>query len=468
MKNLKRTVSLALALGLTVLSLGACKSESTVSEYSVWEDEVIVSKNDEPSSEESVVSADKNTSRVTESRLETAVKVDADDINGKDLTVYFPGSSAPDFIAKTIEKYEQKYKCKVTFRPGSWNNRATELATFVNAGKSPDVIVGTVAEDYPLFASSGLLEAIDIKAFDINNSKIDTATTKEVFTWNDKTFAIGAFAETEVMVYNKTLIEDMGYETPLELYRKGQWTWDAFRKLAKNMSYDTDSDGTNDVYGFTSWCMHGLHTSNNSWILKRTGNTVSLNFNDPAVKEGYQMIYEMYHTDKSIHPNGYSSLDHMKNGSAVMFMERPQRMFEIAKVNTKNEFDFAPLPIGPSAGGKNYRYPFATGEAIGKGAKNYNGALVFIDMLLDTLQTQAVVGPCENSAYKYSADQKKLMEEIRTFDAAPTTALGFGKFDEKYRSIWSKVEDGNIPYQTAFDSVKSAMEQEISFAMSAF
>ena len=468
MKNFKRKVSLALALILTVLSLGACKSKSTVSEYSVWEDEVVVSKSDKASSEEDSASVDKTTSRVTDSKLETAVKVATDDIKGKELTVYFPGTNAPDFVAKTIEKYEKEYNCKVTFRSGSWNTRATEIANYVNAGKSPDVIVGTVAEDYPLYASSGLLETIDMKSFDINNSKIDSATTKEVFTWNGKTFAIGAFAETEVMVYNKTLIEDMGYETPLELYRKGQWTWDAFRKLAKNMSYDTDSDGTNDVYGFTSWCMHGLHTSNNSWILKRSGNTVSLNFNDSAVKEGYQMIYEMYHTDKSVHPNGYSSLDYMKNGSAVMFMERPQRMFEIANVNTKNEFDFAPLPIGPSAGGKNYRYPFATGEAIGKGAKNYKGALVFIDMLLDTLQTQAAVGPCENSAYKYSADQKKLMEEIRTFAAAPTTALGFGKFDEKYRSIWASVGDGNIPYQTAFDSVKSAMEQEISFATAAF
>lgn len=254
MKNLKRTISLLLTLTLTVLCLGGCNSNTTVSEYSVWVDDVVTSKGDKVSSSDSSAQGNQTTvDRVTStgSKTETAVNVDKNSLNGKALTVFYPGSSAPQFIKDAISKYEKTYNCKVTYLPSSWNSRANDLANYVNAGKSPDAVIGMVAEDFPLYATSGLLETIDLKAFDINNDKIDTATTKDVFTWDGKTYAIGAFYETEVIIYNKTLIEDAGYKTPLQLYNEGKWTWDEFRKLAKNMSYDNDGDGTNDVYGFT-------------------------------------------------------------------------------------------------------------------------------------------------------------------------------------------------------------------------
>ena len=46
-------------------------------------------------------------------------------------------------------------------------------------------------------------------------------------------------------MYNKTAIVQKGYKTPLELYRAGEWNWDTFAELAKNM---TDKD--KEIYGF--------------------------------------------------------------------------------------------------------------------------------------------------------------------------------------------------------------------------
>jgi ABC-type glycerol-3-phosphate transport system substrate-binding protein len=37
-----------------------------------------------------------------------------------------------------------------------------------------------------------------------------------------------AFSDTQVLMYNKSLVEEEGLEDPYELYLKGEWDWDHF------------------------------------------------------------------------------------------------------------------------------------------------------------------------------------------------------------------------------------------------
>lgn len=491
MKTFKTALAFVLVLATVCLSFAGCGSDTVTSEYSVWEDVYetveVSSKEDNTTSDSadktSSATTDKasskpadKTSSKTENKPANSGKVEGSyfpkrNVKEKTLKVYWGGSNkdVPQYIKKATQIFEKAYGCKVEYINGSWNSRLTELTQYANVGKMPDAVIGLVKTDFPLFASSGLLDEIKKDEFDFNSKLVDKNTTDNVLTWYNKTYAIGAFDEPEVVIYNKTLIENMGYETPTELYKKGKWTWDEMRKLAKNMSSDTDKDGVNDVYGFGCWGMDGLMASNNAWYLNRkSDNSITLNFSANPVREAYQLIYDMYHIDHSIVPGLYDGLDSIKNGTMAMYIERSHYLFRIQDANKKYEYDFAPIPSGPSTGGKNYRLTLPWALAVGNGCSNREGALAYIEIVLSIFADQSKVGPKEDPTQKYSAAQQKLIAEIRSFPAAPMVSTGFGKFNSLLLGLNKSIRADNIPYASAVDSVKASMENEIKMSMTAF
>lgn len=483
MKTFKAILAFTMILVMISVSFTGCGTKTVTSEIVVWEDvEEAVSgdgtatqnSSDSSTANSNVNSADKTVSSSGGSQAGGSVAgsyFPKRNVTGKTLRVYWGGSNkeVPQYIVKATKLFEKAYNCKVEYINGSWNSRLTELTQYANVGKLPDAIIGLVKTDFPLFASSGLLSAIGKDEFDFDSSLIDQNTTDNVLTWYGKTYAIGAYDEPEVVIYNKTLIENMGYDTPSQLYKKGKWTWDEMRKLAKNMSYDTDKDGVNDVYGFASWGMDGLVASNNTWYLNRKkDNSISLNFSSNPVREAYQLVYDMYHTDRSVIPGLYDGLDSIKNGTCAMYIERSHYVFRIQDANKKYEYDFAPIPIGPSAKGKNYRLTLPWALAVGNGSSNREGALAYIEMVLSIFADQSKIGPKEDPTQKYSASQKKTIAEIRKFKAAPMVSTGFGKFNSLLLGLNNSIRAENIPYASAIDSVKSSMENEIKMSMTAF
>lgn len=53
----------------------------------------------------------------------------------------------------------------------------------------------------------------------------------------------------ETMTYNKNLIKNKGLTDPMELYKKGEWTWDKMLEYIDKICGDTNGDGVIDVYG---------------------------------------------------------------------------------------------------------------------------------------------------------------------------------------------------------------------------
>jgi len=50
---------------------------------------------------------------------------------------------------------------------------------------------------------------------------------------------------------NMDIIEQFGAPNPVELYERGEWTWDALRQVLEMTTQDTTGDGTFDVWGFS-------------------------------------------------------------------------------------------------------------------------------------------------------------------------------------------------------------------------
>ncbi|MFQ9147179.1 MAG: hypothetical protein ACLR5G_02510 [Eubacteriales bacterium] len=65
-----------------------------------------------------------------------------------------------------------------------------------------------------------------------------------------------SLAETDCMLFNKKLFDDLNKEYPYELVKSGKWTFDEFKKFVEDGTKDLNGDGEynpeDDQFGFTS------------------------------------------------------------------------------------------------------------------------------------------------------------------------------------------------------------------------
>lgn len=82
-------------------------------------------------------------------------------------------------------------------------------------------------------------------------------------TFGDKVFAmtgdynIGTFTNTECLIFNKTMLDELELEYPYQMVFDGTWTHDKFveyiQAAAKDLNGDGQMDVENDRYGFNGW-----------------------------------------------------------------------------------------------------------------------------------------------------------------------------------------------------------------------
>lgn len=65
-------------------------------------------------------------------------------------------------------------------------------------------------------------------------------------------FALPLYTNTTVMLFNETMFEEAGLETPIDLDRKGEWNWETLELLAQKLTHSVD--GVTTRWGFqTNW-----------------------------------------------------------------------------------------------------------------------------------------------------------------------------------------------------------------------
>jgi ABC-type glycerol-3-phosphate transport system substrate-binding protein len=140
----------------------------------------------------------------------------------------------------------------------SWNEMSQIAATSIMAGK-PAAQVFVLQPDWALalYRQNLLADVGANNQVKLNStSPVDwNKSVTETFTFNKKTYAFqagyGDSLHAPVVVWNKRLFREAGLdpELPYDLQKSGQWTWDRFLQLCKQLTRDINNDGIIDVYG---------------------------------------------------------------------------------------------------------------------------------------------------------------------------------------------------------------------------
>lgn len=215
------------------------------------------------------------------------------------------------------------------------------MAIQLSAGDAPDL--GWVRDqDAAAWLASGAL-------YDISALRDDPA-----WAWDDvlpnlvesfegengELWAYPAVNTVHPVFYNKTAFEAAGVETPHDLVERGEWTWEALRELAKQV---TASQVVPYGFDLTQYNFNGMPTffhrafEADYWP---NGNTCGLT-EEPTVKT-IEFIRGMMFDDKSFKTPG--TTPNFTSGDTAMAIAAPSYQSQLA--DAAFEWDLVPQPKG--------------------------------------------------------------------------------------------------------------------------
>ena len=175
----------------------------------------------------------------------------------------------------------------------SWNEMPQVAATSIMAGR-PVAHVFLLQADWALslYKQNLLFPVNTIRA---NQSGVNLAANArnpiiewnqlilDTFTFNRNQYAFqigyGGSLHGAVIFYNKRLFREAGLDPdlPYNLQRDGQWTWDRFLEVSKQLTRDIDNDGIIDTYAMpadlSTYILDAIVSSNGAKYVDRDART---------------------------------------------------------------------------------------------------------------------------------------------------------------------------------------------------
>lgn len=270
------------------------------------------------------------------------------------VTISFMAWGAPEELAvwqQIVDDFQAANpKIKVSVEVSDWDSYWTKLKTLLAANTPPDVF----AMDAPLYLdyqSRGQL--LNLQPYiDKNSGMLDGfyPVTLQAYKLSDGYYGMPRDFQTIVLFYNKDMFDKAGMAYPTD-----SWTYDDLRTAAKNLTIDSNGDGTVEQWGMATdlWDME-LTWSEAIWSWG--GEVISTDYTktmlgEPVAREAWQFFYDMMWTDHSIpDPNtsGQYGSDLFQAGIAAMTSIGHWAVPGYATVEFK--WDVAPLPTSPTGG----------------------------------------------------------------------------------------------------------------------
>jgi ABC-type glycerol-3-phosphate transport system substrate-binding protein len=267
---------------------------------------------------------------------------------GKTLTIWAFWDLSDD-EAEHIAAFEAATGAKVDFvNRFSWEVYEADLIKAIAAGEGPDICY-FMSEVIPAWVMKGFLvpmsDYIDFSEVAIPLSE----TTKQFYTFNGKLYTMPDFHEGSSKLYfRRDIFANASLSNPFDLWKAGEWTWDAFVRLAQDVKEDLTGDGEYDIWGYYSWQWEQVLYSNGAnhvqWV---DGNPVQ-GLDDPKAIRALEWEKDLDERfdiiapwDPDLDPPGM-----LVSGNIAM-MYWGAWLIDSLREELGDKLGFAPFPRGP-------------------------------------------------------------------------------------------------------------------------
>ena len=190
-------------------------------------------------------------------------KVEGIDFGGAEVQIldYWSGDGARDENPNEQDAATYAYRDWINetynvnlhqLQGGDWGTCAEEMINFTGTPDGSLRMYIIEPGKVPGLVSNGIAAPINGKYVDLAADKWNDAEM-EYMTVGGQLYGLyaGNSEPRGCLFFNKRVLEEAGidWNTIYDLQAEGNWTWDAFEGMLKQITRDTDNDGVNDIYG---------------------------------------------------------------------------------------------------------------------------------------------------------------------------------------------------------------------------
>lgn len=156
-----------------------------------------------------------------------------------------------------IAKAEEEFNCKIEcVTLPSYAGDASSLTTKLISGECPADIMYVNNTLFNTWRMGGLIEDLSqYNVFDFDDSYVWLQSQIKAATVAGKTYAVWESEPNfySMIAFNKKMFADKGVKTPYDYVENKEWSLDKMIEVAKQMTVDSNGDGTAEIYGFAPY-----------------------------------------------------------------------------------------------------------------------------------------------------------------------------------------------------------------------
>ena len=217
-----------------------------------------------------------------------------------------------------------------TFESIDFNEYNTKLLLELQGSGAPDLywVLETAA---PAFIASGNLAPLNDALTDYHPEDI-AQSALALWKGGDTVYAVPFSTSPFVLLYNVDLFKQAGVKTPDELIAEGNWTWESFREISKQIKDATGVWGyqTVDGDGYNSRVLHTLLPIIRAFGGDAWDESYEVKIDSEESIAAVQLFHDMVYVDGSVVPPGDESSFY--TGAAAMTCSQISRVSNLDEV----------------------------------------------------------------------------------------------------------------------------------------
>lgn len=334
------------------------------------------------------------------------------DINSSDNE----GKSTPAFLVA----FEERYGGKIEWYQCTFEERYEQLAKSINGGEGIDFFYAGDLDAFPKGVVRNMFVPSD-DYIDYDSPLWDgVREINDGFIWNGSHYitATRIAGDNCGVIYNRKTVREAGLQDPAELYRNGEWTWDAFEDML-----DKFVDPANQRYGIDGWWFEfGLNATSGVPAVSMENGRLVNNLSDPAIERVQNWIYDLYSKDYiaiGSKEYGWNTKPSYVGEGKTLFYPCGLYQFYMKSDNWKKTFGeeafFVPMPKDPDS--DKYYIPVGMeAYAFVKGGKNPEGVAKFLEckrFVLDNAETRALADSQMKDDYGWTDEMFEMKDSMQ-------------------------------------------------------
>lgn len=369
--------------------------------------------------------------------------------------------------------FEEKYGGKIEWINCTWENRYEKLAELIQSGEGVDFFPANDMDAFPKGAIRGMFVPVDDYIDFSSPLWEDVKDINDDMMWNGSHYCtiVQATGDRIGCIYNRKTIAEAGLDDPADLYRKGQWDWDAFKSILEHFV-----DPANQHYGIEGWWYQFalMNTTGVPAVTIEDGKLKN-NLSDPAMERVQNFMYDLNQSGCiaiGMGDYGWESHPEYVGEGKVLFY--PVGLYELytspdtwKSIYGEDAF-FVPMPKDPKA--DDYYIPVGMDSYVFvKGGSNPEGVAKFLDCkrfaILDE-NTKKVADQQFLDDFGWSADMVEMQHSMQELaDANPIYDVSIGVsadcaeiLDDQLRAA-SRGTPWNETYDTIYSTIKTYIDE---------